>query len=221
MSILIGMVRHVTLNFNSDDTAVLDFAFSSTAGDEHGAGDVPRNERKPRMREMIWISAAERELTRNEANRYSAVQIEFGGLFVKMFRAGLLVFLMVFSLIMFGCGGSHHEEVVAPIHLEMPTDDLQHEIGVSGFILGTFMMLNGYLVILISCVILLVKEGTFTKILDAIRMVGPMLNPNQQQQEKIGGYLNLLTNAETRVKVGYVGLLVGLVFAYIGAWIAL
>lgn len=140
---------------------------------------------------------------------------------MKMFKAGLLLVLIASSIMIFGCGGGHHEEVVAPIHLEMPTDNLQHEIGVSGFILGTFMMLNGYIVIILSCIVLLVKETTFAKILDTIRMIGPMLNPSQEKQEKITGYLGLLTDAETRTKVGSIALLVGLVIAYIGAWIAL
>jgi hypothetical protein len=140
---------------------------------------------------------------------------------VKIIKTGLLMVLIVGSLMIVGCGEGHHEELVAPIHLEMPTHDLQHRIGVSGFILGTFMMLNGYILIIASCIVLLVKETTFAKILDTIRMIAPMLNPSQEKQEKFTGYLGLLTNAETRTKVGSIALLVGLVIAYIGAWIAL
>jgi hypothetical protein len=140
---------------------------------------------------------------------------------VKICRAGLVVVLLVVSMTIVGCGDGHHEEIVAPIHLEMPTDTLQKEIGVSGFILGSFMMLNGYIVIIISCIILLVKEGAFAKILDTIRTIGPMLNPSAQQPDKLSVYLGLLTDPATRVKVGYIGLLAGLVMAYIGAWIAL
>ena len=138
-----------------------------------------------------------------------------------MLSAFLLMVLVVGSLTVSGCGEGHHEEVVAPIHLEMPTHDLQKRIGVSGFILGTFMMLNGYLVIIASCIVLLVKETTFAKIIDAIRMIGPMINPSGQHQEKFTGFLGLLADAETRTKVGSIALLVGLVIAYIGAWIAL
>jgi len=163
----------------------------------------------------------ERELTRAGPYGYSSEQIEFGGLFVKIYRAGLLVILLAVVLMLAGCGDGHHEEVVAPIHLEMPTDNLQKEIGISGFILGMFMMLNGYIAIIVSCIVLLVKESTFAKILDAIRMIGPMLNPEAQQQNRLSGYLALLTDAATRVKVGYIGLFAGVVIAYIGAWIAL
>jgi hypothetical protein len=138
-----------------------------------------------------------------------------------MIKTGLLMVLLVSSMMILGCGEGHREELVAPIHLEMPTHDLQHRIGVSGFILGTFMMLNGYIVIIASCIVLLVKETTFAKILDTICMIAPMLNSSQEKQEKFTGYLGLLTNAETRTKVGSISLLVGLVIAYIGAWIAL
>jgi hypothetical protein len=140
---------------------------------------------------------------------------------VKICRAGLLVVLTMVFLVVSGCGDGGHEEIVAPIHLEMPSDHLQKEIGVSGFILGTFMMLNGYIVIILSCIVLMVKEGTFAKILDTVRMVGPMLNPSAQQPDRLSGYLAPLTDAATRVKVGYIGLLAGLVTAYLGAWIAL
>jgi len=129
--------------------------------------------------------------------------------------------LLAISMMVLSCGEGHHEEVVAPIQIEMPSHDLQHKIGISGFILGTFMMLNGYIVIIASCIVLLVKETTFTKILDTLRMLTPMLNQSEQQQEKVMGYLGLLTNAETRTKAGSIALLAGLVIAYVGAWIAL
>lgn len=138
-----------------------------------------------------------------------------------MRRAFLLALVLGILLACAGCETSQHE-VMAPIRLEMPTDNLQKEIGISGFILGTFIMLNGYLVILASCIVLLVKETTFTKILDVIRMVGPMMNPQASDKPSgISGMLQPLTDASTRVKVGYVGLLIGLVIAYVGAWIAL
>ena len=140
---------------------------------------------------------------------------------MKIFKTGLLMILIASSLMVLSCGEGHHEEVVAPIQIEMPSHDLQHKIGISGFILGTFILMNGYIVIIASCIVLLVKETTFAKIIDTIRMVSPMLNPSEQQQEKITGYLGLLTNAETRTKVGSMALLAGLVIAYVGAWIAL
>ncbi|HPC47262.1 MAG TPA: hypothetical protein PLW83_04400 [Deltaproteobacteria bacterium] len=138
-----------------------------------------------------------------------------------MSRAIILVAAVALLAAAAGCETGQNE-VMAPIRLEMPTDNLQKEIGVSGFILGTFIMLNGYLVIIASCIILLVKETTFTKILDLARMAGPMLNPQASERpSRITALLLPLTDAATRVKAGYMGLLAGLVMAYIGAWIAL
>ncbi|MCE5275720.1 MAG: hypothetical protein ABFD70_14045 [Syntrophaceae bacterium] len=140
---------------------------------------------------------------------------------MKILRVGLLVVLIALCLSIVGCGIGEHEEVVAPIHLEMNTSNVQHEIGVSGFIFGMFLLLNAYVVIIVSCVILLVKESTFAKIIDAIRMLAPMVMPMQEKQEKVNGVLGLLTQGDTRMKVGSLCLLAGLVMAYIGAWIAL
>jgi hypothetical protein len=120
-----------------------------------------------------------------------------------------------------GCGNGHHEEVVAPISIEMPSGNLQHKVGVSGFIFGTFVLLNAYVVIIISLITLLVKETVFTRIVDLMRLVVPMVVTAQDKQEKFLGYLALLSDAETRMKVGSIGLMAGLLAAYLGAWIAL
>jgi hypothetical protein len=82
-------------------------------------------------------------------------------------------------------------------------------------------MLNGYIIIIVCCIIILVKESTFAKIIDTIRVISPMVVPAQEKQEKVMGFLGLLTNAETRMTVGSIGLLAGLVLAYLGACIAL
>lgn len=140
---------------------------------------------------------------------------------MKILRVGLLVVLIAMCLSIVGCGIGEHEELVAPIHLEMNSSNLQHEMGVSGFIFGMFLLLNAYVVIIVSCIILLVKESTFAKIIDAIRMLSPMVIPVQEKQEKVNGVLGLLTQGDTRMKVGYICLLAGVVMAYIGAWIAL
>ncbi len=139
---------------------------------------------------------------------------------VKLVKAVLPAVLLVTCLALPGCD-TDRDEIVAPIRLEMPTDDLQKEIGVSGFILGTFIMLNGYLVIIASCIVLLVKESTFSKILDLVRMAAPMIGSGERPGGGAESLLAPLTDAATRVKVGYIGLLAGLVLAYIGAWIAL
>jgi hypothetical protein len=140
---------------------------------------------------------------------------------VKVFKIGLLVVMVAAVFAIFGCGNGHHEEVVAPINIEMPSDNLQHRVGVSGFIFGTFILLNAYVIIVVSLVTLLVKETVFTRIVDLIRLVAPMAISAQEKQEKFFGYLSLLSDAETRMKVGSIGLLAGLLAAYLGAWIAL
>jgi hypothetical protein len=140
---------------------------------------------------------------------------------VKILKIGLLIVMTaaVFSII--GCGNGHHEEVVAPINIELPSDNLQHRIGVSGFIFGTFILLNAYIIIVASLITILVKESAFSKIIDIVRMLASMVIVAQDKQEKFLGYLVLLSDADMRVKIGSIGLLAGLVAAYLGAWVAL
>lgn len=136
-------------------------------------------------------------------------------------RFCLLAVMAVTVLFFAGCG-SHHEEsaAIAPIHLEMSTENLQSKVGLSGFILGTFMLINAYILIILGCVALLVKEQTFQKISDTVRMGVGMLNPSGSQDGAFLKLLALLSNAETRFQIGSVGLIAGLILAYIGAWIA-
>lgn len=120
-----------------------------------------------------------------------------------------------------GCGGNHEgPSVSTPIHLEMNTENLQSRVGLSGFILGTFMLLNSYIIIILSCVTLIIKEQTFQKISDTIGMILRMLNPSQGSEGGVFKVLALLSNGETRFRIGSAGLTAGLVIAYIGAWIA-
>lgn len=135
----------------------------------------------------------------------------------------LCLFVMcVLAVISFaGCGGDDHVSTVStPIHLEMNTENLQSKVGLSGFILGTFMLLNAYIVIILSCVTLLVKEQTFKKISDTVGLGLRMLNPSQGIEGGLFKVLALLSNGETRLRIGSAGLIIGLFIAYIGAWIA-
>lgn len=136
-------------------------------------------------------------------------------------RYCLLAIVAVSVLFFAGCGNHHEEsEAIAPIHLEMSTENLQSKVGLSGFILGTFMLINAYVFIILSCVVLIVKEQTFQKIADTVRMVIQMLNPSGSQDGAFLKILALLSNAETRFQIGSAGLIAGLVLAYIGSWIA-
>jgi len=107
-----------------------------------------------------------------------------------------------------------------PIQLEVSTENIQERVGLSGFIFGIFLLLNAYFLVVSSCVALIVREGTFKKISDTIRTVSQMMNPSQGEDGGFLKFLGLLSSAETRFQLGTLGLIVGLVLAYLGAWIA-
>lgn len=139
-----------------------------------------------------------------------------------MRRLGVFLFIMlvVLSFSLAGCDGNDGgSEIMAPIHMEMSTDNLHPRVGLSGFIFGTFVLLNAYLVIILSCLLLVVKDQTVKKITDTVGIVAQMLNPSRT----IGsmGFLDLLTHSEKRMQFGSVGLIAGILLAYLGAWIAM
>jgi len=141
---------------------------------------------------------------------------------VRRVRIYLFVVLVVLSMGLVGCGGNDGgSEIMAPIHMEMSTDNLHPRMGLSGFVFGTFVLLNAYLVIIFSCILLIVKEPTVKKIIDTISMVAQMLNPSNVGGGKDKGILSLLSHSDTRVQIGSVGLIAGILFAYLGAWIAM
>lgn len=140
---------------------------------------------------------------------------------MQKLRICLLVLFAVSLLCFAGCGnGNEVSSSIAPIHLEMDTQNLQGRVGLSGFIFGIFMLLNAYVIIILSCVALVVKEQAFQKIADTIRMGLRMLNPSEEQDGKFLKLMALLSNGDTRFQLGSAGLVVGLIFAYIGAYIA-
>ena len=107
-----------------------------------------------------------------------------------------------------------------PIQMEIPAGKLQPIMGLSGFILGTFMMLDAYLLIFLSCTLLIIKDATMEKILMALRTVLQMLNP-QILESKAMVWIGTLSQNDTRVQYGTIGLVASMVLAYFGAWIAL
>ncbi len=136
-------------------------------------------------------------------------------------RICLLVMVVVLSVCLVGCGGDDGGSVITtPIHMEMSTDNLHPRVGLSGFVFGTFVLLNAYLMIIFSLLMLVVKEQTVTKLADTIRMVLQMLNPAKGEGGKVHGFLGLLSHHETRMQIGTVGLIAGIILAYLGAWIA-
>jgi hypothetical protein len=141
---------------------------------------------------------------------------------VRRVRICLFVMLVVFSVCLVGCGGDDGgSEIMAPIHMEMSTDNLHPKVGLSGFVFGTFVLLNAYLIIIFSCILLIMKEQTVKKIIDTISMVAQMLNPSSAGEGKGPGILGLLSHSDTRVQIGSVGLIAGIILAYLGAWIAM
>jgi hypothetical protein len=134
----------------------------------------------------------------------------------------LLLMFIVLSVCLMGCGGDDGGSVITtPIQMEMSTESLHPRVGLSGFVFGTFVLLNAYLMIILSCAILIVKENTINKMTDTIRMVFQMLNPSKTQGGTILNILGLISNNDTRVQIGSVGLIAGILLAYLGAWIAM
>jgi hypothetical protein len=129
---------------------------------------------------------------------------------------------IVLSACLVGCGGNDGGSVITtPIQMEMSTESLHPRVGLSGFVFGTFVLLNAYLMIIFSCILLIVKEQTVKKIIDTISMVAQMLNPSNAGAGKGQGILGLLSHSDTRFQIGSVGLIAGILLAYLGAWIAM
>ncbi len=141
---------------------------------------------------------------------------------MRRVRICLFVMFMVLFVGLAGCGGDDGgSEIMAPIHMEMSTDNLHPRVGLSGFIFGTFVLLNAYMLIIFSCILLVVKEKTVQKTIDTIRMVAQMLNPSSAAEGKGQGFLGLISHNDTRIQIGSVGLIAGILLAYLGAWIAM
>lgn len=107
-----------------------------------------------------------------------------------------------------------------PIHLEIPAGKLQPVMGVSGFIFGNFLLLNAYLIIIASLILLIIKDEIMQKLVVAVRTALHLLDP-KLIDSKAMIFLGTLTGNDTRVQYGAIGLIAGLILAYFGAWIAL
>ena len=143
---------------------------------------------------------------------------------MRSLRIVIVVCAVLSTLGLSACGNERgHEEDVSmsvPIHMQVPTNDLQPRMGLSGFIFGTFVMLNAYLLMIAGCVLLVVKDRAVEKLAGFIGMAGGMLNP-EWAQTKFMDLLNRLKNHDARVQYGAAGLIVGVLLAYLGAWIAM
>jgi hypothetical protein len=133
----------------------------------------------------------------------------------RLKKIGLIVFIALTMLCCAGCT-SNHEEFSGPIHM-----DISEDLGLSGFIFGTFVLLHAYIVIIISCVILILKDRGIEKLVNISHAVLGMINIPEKIKVHITNLLNKLNNEDVRIQVGSVGLLIGITLAYLSAWIAL
>ena len=106
-----------------------------------------------------------------------------------------------------------------PIHLEIPAGHVQAKVGLSGFILGTFIMVNAYLLIIASIVVLVIRDKAANSITATIRMAVQMMNP-AAAEGSLMSILDMLSQNDRRVQIGTVGLVLGIILSYFGAWIA-
>jgi hypothetical protein len=106
-----------------------------------------------------------------------------------------------------------------PIHLEIPAGHVQAKVGLSGFILGTFIMVNAYILIIASIIILVIRDKAANSIISTIKMAVQMMNP-ASAESKFLSILDMLSQNDRRVQIGTVGLVIGVILSYFGAWIA-
>jgi hypothetical protein len=103
-------------------------------------------------------------------------------------RICLLVMLIITSFCLVSCGHDREDSAdIAPLHLEIDTQNLQPRVGLSGYIFGSFVLLNAFILIIVSCITLIVKEQTFKKISDTINMGMQMLAPSQDRTAPSSG----------------------------------
>ncbi len=143
---------------------------------------------------------------------------------MRRLRIVILVCAVLSTLGLSACGnGRVNDEDVSmsvPIHMEVPTTNLQPRMGLSGFIFGTFVLLNAYILMIAGCVLLVAKDSAMERLSTFANMAGGMFNP-QWSQGRLMTFLGRLQNHDTRVQYGAAGLIMGVVLAYVGAWIAM
>lgn len=137
----------------------------------------------------------------------------------------MIVLVIALFLGSAGCGtnNSHRDDnlaIATPIQMEIPTGHLQTKVGLSGFVFGTFLVLNAYILIIISCIVIAIREQTIKKISDITNTLVGMLSIPPKGKDRLFMLFQMLSNDGTRIQLGSVGLIIGILLAYIGAWIA-
>jgi hypothetical protein len=139
------------------------------------------------------------------------------------FKAMLYTLLICLSLSFIACESGVHEDhdgaLDIPLQLEIPAGHVQAKVGLSGFIFGTFIMVNAYVLIIASIIILVIRDKAANSIISTIKMMVQMMNP-ASAESKVMGILNMLSQNDRRVQIGTIGLIIGIILSYFGAWIA-
>jgi hypothetical protein len=143
---------------------------------------------------------------------------------VRSWQIVIMVCAVLLTLGLTACGHEKgHDEDVSmsvPIHMEVPTTNLQPKMGLSGFIFGTFLMMGAYIVMIVGCVLLIIKDRAMKQFLTFAGLAGQMFNP-KFSESMVMAMLNRLSSSETRMQFGAVGLIAGVILAYFGAWVAM
>jgi len=136
----------------------------------------------------------------------------------------ILVCVVLSTLGLTACGndrGSNEDvSMSVPIHMAVPTTNLQPRMGLSGFIFGTFLLLNAYVLMIAGCAMLVVKDRAMERLVSFSALAGQMFDQHWSQG-KLMTFLNKLQKHDTRVQFGTAGLIIGVLLAYFGAWIAM
>jgi hypothetical protein len=122
-----------------------------------------------------------------------------------------------------GCSGEK-VEIDAPVHIEIPEDGingLQDEMGPSGFILGTIIIFNAYLIMGLSILLLVIKDQAYAALQEILKSLSRLVSPDIADDNRFFKALALVSEAEARQRYALAGLLGGVVLAYFGALIAL
>jgi hypothetical protein len=143
---------------------------------------------------------------------------------VRSFKTLLYTLLICLSLSIVACesNGVHEDHDGAldiPLQLEIPAGHVQAKVGLSGFIFGTFIMVNAYILIIASIIILVIRDKAANSIIATIKMMVQMMNP-ASTGSKFMGILDMLSQNDRRVQIGTIGLIIGIILSYFGAWIA-
>jgi len=147
-----------------------------------------------------------------------------GGVFVSRFKAFFYILLISLSLSFAACSSVGVNEdsdgaLDIPLQLEIPAGHVQPTVGLSGFIFGTFIMVNAYILIILSLIILIIRDKAANSIIATIKLALQMLNP-AATEGRFMKILDLLAQNDRRVQIGTVGLVIGIILSYLGAWIA-